>query len=723
MKKNGKMLRGGIRRKYLRLLLIVIAMVVAVFAVMLLTQMFRLSAIVEDTSKQQEAVISEFSEGSLKELISRRLSNIAGQEAENVNNLFWESVQDTLVLGDYYKKVLQNPENYLGHEIKAPDVSLEGEVSAQLLTEEGVDLNDPKVQEEIRMLGALSDVAVSLVEQSFEDSLYVALPDGVMLLVDRHPSSKYTKDGELMHIPIRDRDWYKGAAESDSLYFTDVYTDAFSGKEIVTCAVPVTQNGELAAVVGTDLFLEAFDESVGDSYEGGDFIIILDQNGEVIISPLTEGILGENDEGNGTDLRENADEVLSPMVKEAYEYEGDVSAVEIDVDGEEILMVGKPIMLPGWALLHGMREEVLTEPSVMTKEDIKALMSDAVTLVNISILITILVCVLLLAVVLILALLFARKVSGRIVDPLEKMTQRIGSIKGEDLLFQMEDTYRTGDEIEVLAEAFSDMSARTLQYVDQVKTVTAEKERIGAELTMAKKIQESQLPSIFPAFPDRKEFRLYASMDPAKEVGGDFYDFYFVDKDHMALVMADVTGKGVPAALFMMVSRVLIKSHLQNGEQLGEALKNVNNQLCENNETGLFVTVWAAIIEISTGKGIAVNAGHEHPALRRGDGLFEMIEYEHDLALAVMDGTSYEEREFQLDPGDCIFVYTDGVPEAQNAEHMLFDMDRILVALNQEPMAEPETLIENVTKGINTFVAGAEQFDDITMLCFRYDGP
>ena len=144
MEKNGKMLRGGIRRKYLRLLLIVIAMVVAVFVAMILIQMLRLSAIVEDTSKQQEEVISEFSEGSLKELISRRLSNIAGQEAESVNNLFWESVQDTMVLRDYYKKVLQNSENYLGHEIKAPDVSLEGEVSAQLLTEEGVDLNDPK---------------------------------------------------------------------------------------------------------------------------------------------------------------------------------------------------------------------------------------------------------------------------------------------------------------------------------------------------------------------------------------------------------------------------------------------------------------------------------------------------------------------------------------------------------------------------------------------------
>ncbi len=723
MKKDGKTLRGGIRRKYQRLILIVIGMVVAVFVVMNLIQLLRLSAIVKSTSEQQEEIISRFSEGSLTELISRRLSNIAGSEADSINALFWQAAQDAMVLNDHYVKILQNPENFNGHEVKAPDVSLEGEVSAQLLTEEGVDLSDPRIQEEIRMLGSLSDVAESLIGRSYEDSLYIALPDGVMLMVDQYPSSKYTEEGELMHIPFHEEAWYKDAVESGDMCFTDVYKDAFSGKDLVTCSVPVYQNGKLAAVVGTNLCMELLEKGVSKSYEDGEVICILDQNGKVVISPLTEGIFGANDEENGIDLREYPDEEVSSMVKQAYEMEGNADAVEIKVDGEDFLMVGKPVILPRWALLRGMKESILTEPSVMTKEETDGLMSATVSLVNQEILLSVLVAAGLLIVVLILAIQYARKVSSRIADPLEKMTRRISSIKGEDLLFQMEDTYKTGDEIEVLAESFSHMSSRTLQYVDQVKTVTAEKERIGAELNMATEIQESQLPSTFPAFPDRKEFRLYASMDPAKEVGGDFYDFYFVDYDHIALVMADVSGKGVPAALFMMVSRVLIKSRLQNGERLGEALKNVNNQLCENNDAGLFVTVWAAIIEISTGKGVSVNAGHEHPALRKGDGLFEMVEYDHDLALAVMEGALFEEREFQLNPGDCLFVYTDGAPEAQNAEHVLFDMDRILEALNLDPMAEPETLIENVTKGVETFVDGAEQFDDITMLCFRYDGP
>ncbi|MBO5564891.1 MAG: SpoIIE family protein phosphatase [Lachnospiraceae bacterium] len=246
--------------------------------------------------------------------------------------------------------------------------------------------------------------------------------------------------------------------------------------------------------------------------------------------------------------------------------------------------------------------------------------------------------------------------------------------------------------------------------------------RISTELDMATGIQASQMPHLFPAFPNRKEFEVYAGMTPAKEVGGDFYDFFLIDEDHICLVMADVSGKGVPAALFMMVARVLIKAHLQNGESPGEALKNVNEQLCEGNEAALFVTVWLAVLEISTGKGVAANAGHEHPALRRADGEYELIVYPHAPALAVMEGIPFKEHSFDMHPGDTLFVYTDGVPEATNAENELLGTERMLQALNREPDAFPETVLKNVMDGIQDFVQGAEQFDDITMLCIRYNG-
>ena len=329
----------------------------------------------------------------------------------------------------------------------------------------------------------------------------------------------------------------------------------------------------------------------------------------------------------------------------------------------------------------------------------------------------------LLIVVVILSISSALVLSKRIVKPLNTMTRTMETLSVTREQFRMEDTYRTGDEIEVLAEKFASLSARTIHYVGQVKKVTAEKERIKSELGMATAIQVSQLPHLFPAFPDRKEFDIYASMTPAKEVGGDFYDFFLVDDDHIGLVMADVSGKGVPAALFMMVSKILIRNRVQNGEGPGEALRNVNNQLMEGNEVEFFVTVWLAVVEISTGRGVVVNAGHEHPVLRRSDGKFELIKYRHSLAVAAMEDVRFKEREFQLYPGDTVFVYTDGVAEASNSKNELYGTDRMLSILNQNLDADPEEVLRGVMRGINDFVDGAEQFDDITMLCFRYNGP
>ncbi len=317
----------------------------------------------------------------------------------------------------------------------------------------------------------------------------------------------------------------------------------------------------------------------------------------------------------------------------------------------------------------------------------------------------------------------AYSITGHIIDPLNTITRRVASLGVRNRQFQMENVYRTGDEIEVLAESFAKQSARTMLYIDQIKRVTAEKERIGAELDMASQIQASQLPRLFPAFPNRKEFSLYASMTPAKEVGGDFYDFFMIDQDHIGLVMADVSGKGVPAALLMMVARVLIKSGLQNGKSPAEALESVNNQLCESNDAGFFVTMWVAVLEISTGKGVAANAGHEHPVLRRAGGSYELVIYRHSMPVATMEGIPFRQHEFRLNPGDSVFVYTDGVAEATNGANELYGTDRMLNALNSEPDAQPGQILANVMNDIHAFVDGAEQFDDITMLCFRYMGP
>ena len=281
---------------------------------------------------------------------------------------------------------------------------------------------------------------------------------------------------------------------------------------------------------------------------------------------------------------------------------------------------------------------------------------------------------------------------------------------------------RTGDEIENLSIIMDDMERDLAEYEENLTKITAEKQRISTELSLATRIQAHMLPSIYPAFPDRPEFDIYATMDPAKEVGGDFYDFFLVDKDHLCIVMADVSGKGVPAALFMMASKIIIASNAKLGKTPSQILGDTNASICANNREEMFVTVWLGILEISTGRLTAANAGHEYPVLRKENGDFELIKDKHGFVIGGMDGIRYKEYELSMKPGSKLFLYTDGVPEATNAEGVLFGADRMLAALNKDTDASPKTILKNVRDSVDGFVKEAEQFDDITMLCLEYKG-
>ena len=253
-----------------------------------------------------------------------------------------------------------------------------------------------------------------------------------------------------------------------------------------------------------------------------------------------------------------------------------------------------------------------------------------------------------------------------------------------------------------------------------IASMISELDRLDKELKLAKEIQANILPR---SFPDHTEYDIFASMEPAKEVGGDFYDFFLVDPDHLAMVIADVSGKGIPAALFMMASKGLIKNQLLEGQSPAEALTCVNGQLCERNAARMFVTVWAALVEISTGKGLSCNGGHEAPFLRRAGGRYERIQYKPGPFLGISRKARYQDRPFELGAGDSLFVYTDGVPEAKNASHEMFGRERLEAALNYESDAAPRALLENVKRAVDDFVKTAPQFDDLTMLSFQYLGP
>ena len=721
MKKYKYIVIGGIQSKIFNLVLITSLLLVGAFLAVILYQTDNLTEVSTEMADRQQGAISEIASQTMDGVISGSLTQSTQLEAYMADQMFRELKSTVELMGLLTTQLYNDPAAAPNGTASGPDAANQGQVRAQLLYAEGVDPGDPQIAQEAERIGRLSDTMESLYTTNGQiNACFIASADGIFMITDERSEETFMEDGSVRTYTAWERPWYPEAAEAGELVFTDLEVDYFSGEIGIVCAMPVYRGGELVAVVGADLFLTSMQEFIAASGSDTGFLCIINENGHVIFSPMTEGQFQALPEDEAEDLRTSGDGYLNGFVNEALNQPTDVQLLV--ADGHTYYMVGAPISTVGWAVLSAVDKAATDMPEQMMTDRMREIGEDAAATMSSSFnsakwTITVLV-----AVVLLLAIITALIMGKRIVNPLEKMTKRVTSLGGEDLLFRMEKDYRTGDEVEVLAESFADLSNKTLQYVDQVKTVTAEKERIGAELGMASAIQENVLPRIFPPYPDRNEFDLYATMTPAKEVGGDFYDFFLVDSNHLAMVMADVSGKGVPAALFMMIAKTLIKNRVQSGESPSEALANVNMQLMEGNQAEMFVTVWLAILELSTGRGIAANAGHEHPVLRKAGGQYELIKYRHSPAVAVMEGMVFREHEFTLEPGDTLFVYTDGVAEASNTDNELFGTDRLLEALNRDPDDSPKEMLEHVMDSIEDFVEDAEQFDDITMLCLKYWG-
>ena len=312
------------------------------------------------------------------------------------------------------------------------------------------------------------------------------------------------------------------------------------------------------------------------------------------------------------------------------------------------------------------------------------------------------------------------------IRPLRELAGAAANFANEDRAYTENDVIqlnlRTNDEISDLYHEIQSMESRIVDYTDHLTRVTAEKERVSTELRTASQIQESMLPHIFPAFPEREDFDLYASMTPAKEVGGDFYDFFLIDDSHLALLIADVSDKGVPAALFMMSAKILINYRAQEGGSPSEILNAVNAQICKNNKSKMFVTVWLGILDLNTGLLTCTNAGHEYPVLRGQDGRFRVFKDQHGLVLGALARARYKDYEIRMMPGDAIFVYTDGVPEANNTDGEFYGMERMEEALNHVADLDPKGILKGVRENVEAFTGEAMQFDDLTMLCLEYKG-
>ena len=309
----------------------------------------------------------------------------------------------------------------------------------------------------------------------------------------------------------------------------------------------------------------------------------------------------------------------------------------------------------------------------------------------------------------------------QILNPIVRLSSHMETFAGDDGDFKEFPVPNTGDELQTVSESFNRMVGDLRLYMENLTAVTADRERIATELNVAKKIQSGMLPCIFPPFPERTEFDLYASMQPAKEVGGDFYDFFLVDENTLAVVIADVSGKGVPAALFMVIAKTLIKNNAQSGKNPKEVFEAVNNILCENNDAGMFVTAILGYLDIPAGRFDFINAGHNPPLLCTG-GQYNWLKMKSGFILAGMEHTVYKQHEVILNPGDRLFLYTDGVTEAVDPSQKLFGETRLINTINGYIDLPLREFTEAVKSEIDKFARDAEQADDITMLTLRYKG-
>lgn len=325
-------------------------------------------------------------------------------------------------------------------------------------------------------------------------------------------------------------------------------------------------------------------------------------------------------------------------------------------------------------------------------------------------------CILFIAPAMALILLFLRQ---SIIKPIKRLEKMVDSYENGAFA---EEKFRYDDEIQSLANSFTGMAHRIEAYTDEVKRTSVEKERINTEFGVARQIQHDTLPTVFPAFPERREFDIFAVLEASKNISGNFYDFFLIDDDHLALAIGDISGRGIPAALFMVMVRTLIKDRCLQGDSPAEALQSVSEQLLEGNQTNMFATVWLAVLELSTGAGVAVNAGHQHPILCRAGKKFELQVYPHCPPIAAMEGVRFRNHGFQLSPGDTLFVYTVGTVDVQNAKGEAFGTQRILEELNREPEATPSVLLQTVTTALHRFSGEAPCLDDRTLLSMKYYG-
>ena len=617
---------------------------------------------------------------------------------------------------DYLTALYGDPDKYAPLSVDPPDPSKTGVFSSQLvLSPEAAD-DLERIGAELGLVSNASDLflAIPMHDPDIESD-YFSTVSGINVMIDKVPDMKPAT------LDASSRGWFQGAIKENGLIWTDVFDDTWGRGLAITCAAPFRngEDGEIMGVVGFGSLISTMSGEIIDTRIGETgYAFVINELGQTIISPNIQK------DSDGKIIREDMTQNASQEIRDLAQamLQGEAGVSRLTFDGREVYMAYEPMSVLPWTVVTVINVEEALAPAAATRAGIDAMTERTIGDVDLAIRTVITAVVIILVLALGAVAVASSFLAGRLTRPLGSLLEGVKRIGDGDLDAQIH--VETKDEIGTLADAFNDMTGNLKRHVEDLTAVTAEKERIGAELDVATQIQKDMLPSIFPAFPEQKEFAIYATMDPAKEVGGDFYDFFMIDDSHLAVVMADVSGKGVPAALFMVIAKTVIKNQALAGDAVEQVFMHANDQLCENNGEGLFVTSFMGVLDLKSGEFTYVNAGHNPPLLRRKGGSYEYLKVDPGFVLAGLEGMPYSSETLTMSPGDSLYLYTDGVTEALNVEQELFGEERLQNVLNAEIAGElgVRALLPYVRAELERYAQGAEQADDITMLALTYYG-
>lgn len=723
MKKLKEIMPTGLAGKLIRFVVIFVLIMGLIFSLMSRIQIRQLrKAVRNEGEKSSDLIEGEYSQ-SMDEITKDSLLQLSIWAADKTDDEFWIIDHDMRSLGNQVADIYKHPYNYNRIPVYGPKKENAGKFVLQALYPGDPADTAPETVAMIERLANLEPMMAEMVEgnEGYTLDLYIATLDDVTLAMDMLSDGKYDENGKLKEYIPSSRPWFQGAVATGDMYVSSAVHSFFYNMNEVVYGYPVYVDGELVAVLEASTALGVIERKMSERNIGSEgFSILVSKGGQLVCTKRIEGELMMRPD-MAEDIRGSVNPDLAEMIDKALLGETDVS--QVTVDGKDYYAAYAPLNTIGWTQITFASVDELTEPTnqlLKTMEDSNdsMLMTLSKDFRRYSILLVIGLLAFMQVAIILVSLLAKRRVA-----PIQKMTEAVTGFVGEDMAFEMDDVYRTGDEIEELAESFDIMSRKMKAYVNEIVENTAEKERAKAEMEAASQIQLKMLPTVQPDFYEKPGYELYAQMETAKEVGGDLYDFYYLDPDHLAITIGDVSGKGITAALFMALSKQKLKAEmiLHNGD-VAEAMNAANKRLCEESADAMFVTVWQGVLTLSTGQLQFVNAGHMYAAVKRDGGAFKIEQDDHCMLMGGLDFIEYKTNTTTLKKGDIFYLYTDGVTEAHNEAEELFGDERFLEALNENTDASLEELDKTVRKRVLEFADGAEQYDDITTICFRYTG-